>query len=50
LATVEPLLRVGADHKIVTTAPLCEVVTALERVASGASNRDPLRSRRGHQT
>lgn len=36
LATYEPLLRAGADHEIVTTASLVDVVTALEQVASGA--------------
>ncbi|MHB8658571.1 MAG: hypothetical protein ACYC91_11555 [Solirubrobacteraceae bacterium] len=36
LATYEPLLRAGADHEIVTTAPIAEVVSALEQVASAA--------------
>ena len=35
LAAFEPLLRAGADYEIVTTAPLAEVVAALERVAAG---------------
>jgi dephospho-CoA kinase len=34
LAAYEPLLRAGADHEIVTTAPIAEVVSALEQVAS----------------
>ncbi len=34
LATYEPLLRAGADYEIVTTAPIAEVVSALEEVAS----------------
>lgn len=36
LAVYEPLLRAGADYEIVTTAPIDEVVSALERVARGA--------------
>jgi shikimate kinase len=36
LATYEPPLRAGADHEIVTTAPIAEVVAALEQVASAA--------------
>jgi broad-specificity NMP kinase len=44
LATVEPLLRTGADREIVTTAPVFEVVAALEKIASGAGHRDALRS------
>jgi dephospho-CoA kinase len=35
LAAYEPLLRAGADYEIVTTAPVAEVVAALERVAGG---------------
>jgi shikimate kinase len=50
LAAFEPLLRAGADREIVTTAPVPEVVAALEQVASGAGHRDPLRSRRAHRT
>ena len=50
LAAFEPLLRAGADREIVTTAPVAEVVAALEQVASGAGHRDPLRSRRAHRT
>jgi len=34
LAVYEPLLRAGSDHEIVTTAPIAEVVSALEQVAS----------------
>jgi hypothetical protein len=34
LAAFEPLLRAGADHEIVTTAPATEVVAALEQVAA----------------
>lgn len=33
LADVEPLLRAGATHEIVTTAPLSAVVEALVRIA-----------------
>ena len=33
LATYEPHLRTGADHEIVTTTPLAEVVSTIERVA-----------------
>lgn len=33
LAAFEPLLRAGADYEIVTTRPLAEVVSTLERVA-----------------
>jgi dephospho-CoA kinase len=33
LATVEPLLRAGATAEIDTSAPLAEVVDALERIA-----------------
>ena len=50
LAAFEPLLRVGADREIVTTAPVPEVVAALEQVASDAGRRDPLRSRRAHRS
>jgi len=35
LAAYEPLLRAGADHEIVTTAPVSDVVAELERVAGG---------------
>ena len=31
-ATVEPLLRGAADHEVVTTAPLDEVVTTVLRL------------------
>jgi shikimate kinase len=34
LAAYEPLLRAGADYEIVTTAPIAEVASALEQVAS----------------
>jgi hypothetical protein len=50
LTLFEPLLRAGADREIVTTAPVHEVVAALEHIASGASHRDPLRSRRANRT
>jgi hypothetical protein len=36
LAAFEPLLRARADHEIVTTAPIAEVVSALEQVAAAA--------------
>ena len=42
LAAYEPLLRAGADHEIVTTAPISDVVAQLERVAAGG----PLGTRR----
>ena len=35
LAIVEPLLRAGATHNIVTTMPLGEVVARLEEIAAG---------------
>ena len=50
LAAFEPVLRVGADREIVTTAPVLDVVTALEKVARAAGHRDALRSRRAHRT
>jgi broad-specificity NMP kinase len=50
VATFEPRLREGADCEIVTTAPLVEVVAALERVARDAGYPDPLRSRRARRT
>ena len=50
LAAFEPLLRVGADREIVTTAPVLEVVAALEQVARAAGHRDPLASRRAHRS
>jgi dephospho-CoA kinase len=50
LAAFEPLLRAGADREIATTAPVPEVVAALEQVARSAGHRDPLRSRRAHHT
>ena len=34
LAAFEPVLRAGADHEIVTTIPLSEVVAAIQRVAA----------------
>lgn len=37
----EPLLRTGIDHEIATTAPVAEVVAALERVAASAAGRTP---------
>jgi hypothetical protein len=39
LAEFEPRLRAGAEQEIVTTAPVAEVVTALERVAAAAGAR-----------
>ncbi len=50
LAAFEPLLRAGADREIVTTAPIPGVVAALEQIASGAGQRDPLRSRHAPRT
>jgi dephospho-CoA kinase len=50
LAAFEPLLRAGADCEIVTTAPVSEVVSMLEQVASRGGHRDPLRPRRAHRT
>ena len=50
LATFEPLQREGADREIVTTAPVLEVVAALEQVARAAGHRDPLASRRAHRS
>ncbi len=44
LAAFEPVLRAGADHEIVTTAPTGEVVAELERIAGPAS--PPLRAAR----
>jgi hypothetical protein len=44
LAAFEPLLRAGADHEISTTAPVAEVVAALERAAAAAE------ARRGRRT
>lgn len=43
LATFEPLLRAGADHEIVTTVPVAEVVATLEQIARGTHPPDPLR-------
>jgi RNase adaptor protein for sRNA GlmZ degradation len=39
VAAFEPLLRAGADHEISTTAPVAEVVAALERAAAAAEGR-----------
>jgi shikimate kinase len=36
LAAYAPRLRAGADHEIVTTVPVTDVVTALEQIAGGA--------------
>jgi dephospho-CoA kinase len=41
LAEFEPLLRDGADYEIVTTAPVADVVLALERVAAAVDRRGP---------
>ncbi len=49
LAAFEPLLRAGADHEIVTAAPVHEVVAELEHVARCAGHPDSLRSRRVHR-
>lgn len=38
LTAFEPLLRASADREIVTTAPVSEVVAALEQVANGAAH------------
>jgi RNase adaptor protein for sRNA GlmZ degradation len=38
LAAFEPLLRGGADREIVTTAPVPEVVAALEQIASSVAD------------
>ena len=39
LAACEPLLRAGADHELVTTVPVTEVVTALEQIAARSGRR-----------
>lgn len=39
LAEFEPLLRAGVDYEVVTTAPVAEVVAALEQVAAAADGR-----------
>src|SRR5215207_6739505 len=44
VAAFEPLLRAGAGHEIVTTAPIGEVVAALERVATAAHGQAGRRS------
>jgi AAA domain len=44
LARFEPLLRAGVDHEIRTTAPIADIVAAVERVAAGTGTR-PERSR-----
>jgi shikimate kinase len=43
LEAFEPLLRASADREIVTTAPLPEVIAALEQIARGAGRQAPLR-------
>ncbi len=45
LADYEPLLRSGADHEIVTTLPVTEIVAALERIAADAAPVDGAGSR-----
>ncbi len=50
LATFEQMLRAGADREIATTAPISEVVAAVELIASDAGHRDSLWSRRAHRT
>jgi hypothetical protein len=42
LAAYEPLLRAGADHEIVTTAPVAEVVSALEPGCAHRSRSEPV--------
>ncbi len=49
LEAFEPVLRARADHEIVTTAPVADVVAALEQVAAGAGRRDPRPSRHAHR-
>jgi shikimate kinase len=39
LAAFEPLLRAGADHEIMTMAPVAEVVAELEQVAAAVAAR-----------
>lgn len=39
LAAFEPLLRARADHEIVTTIPVAEIVVRLEQVATAAAGR-----------
>jgi hypothetical protein len=39
MATFEPLMRAGVDHEIATTAPVADIVAALERVAARADGR-----------
>jgi hypothetical protein len=41
LAAFEPLLRAGADCEVSTTAPVADVVTALERAAGAGDERAP---------
>ena len=41
LAQFEPLLRAGVDHEIVTTAPVPDVVAALEHIARAVEIRAP---------
>jgi hypothetical protein len=50
LEAFEPLLRAGADREIVTTAPVPEVVAALEQIASSAGHRNSLRPRSAYRT
>jgi dephospho-CoA kinase len=45
LAAFEPPLRAGADYEIMTTAPVAEVVTALEQAAAAADKRAQRQSR-----
>ena len=42
VAQFEPLLRTGADHEIVTTAPVPEVAATIEQIASSVSQKDAL--------
>jgi hypothetical protein len=50
IGAFEPLLCAGATHEIATTAPVSEVVVALEHVASHDSDRDPFREPCAHRT
>lgn len=43
LAEFEPLLRAGADHEIVTTAPVRDIASTLERIAATAPGQAPAR-------
>lgn len=49
LAVVEPLLRASADREIVTTAPISEIISALEQIASVVEHREAPGSRHEHR-